>query len=358
MKNNHPKRSICSITICFGLCFLSFLSCQHPINKNNEINSTVENKHQGVHVFGFLNGSNIQPLIDHHFNWITLVPYGAQKDIDSPKMIYYRGDSLKMARRDSMWKSQIDFVHAQGFNVFLKPHLWLDAPSNGKWRSDIFPTNETNWKNWQASYREFILYYAQIAEKNQVELFCVGTELSRLAVEKNAFWKSLIQDVRKVYSGKITYAANWYNAYEKITFWEDLDYIGVQAYFPLVKNKTPSVKQLTKSWKNYLPDLIAIHKKYNRKILFTELGYKSTADAAIEPWEWIDHITQKNHTLSMQTQANCYQAFFNTFWNKNWFAGVHVWQWRSDYFPKEENKDLDFTPQGKPTLKILKEIFK
>ena len=285
------------------------------------------------------------------------MPYGDQENIDSPTMVYYRGDSLDMVRRDSAWKSQIDIAHAAGFRVFLKPHVWISAPTAGKWRSDVFPSNDKNWKLWQASYRDFILAYAKIAAENKVELFCVGTEFSRLAIEKPLFWRQLIRDVRRVYTGKITYAANWYEEFEKITFWDDLDYIGIQAYFPLVKNEYPTVPQLAKAWDKHIPSIEVIHQQYQRKILFTEMGYKSTADSAISPWEWIDYTGKPDKAVSDETQANCYAAFFDVIWNKDWLAGVHLWQWRSDFEKGRGKSHLDFTPQGKPAERLISTRF-
>ena len=373
MKNDNPHRSTFSIILTIGLLFFLFIFSQGKTingyfdyqwisaigNKTTRFqdSNTADNKQRGAHLFGYIDSTNLQPLIQNNFDWITMVSYSSQKDFDSPILVYYRGDSLEVIRRDSTWKSQIDLAHSFGFKVFLKPHIWLTAPTNGKWRSDIFPSNENNWELWQKNYREFILLYAKIAQQNEVELFCLGTELSRLSVEKSDFWKNLIQEVRSVYSGKITYAANWYNEYEKISFWEDLDYIGIQAYFPLVKNKYQSVQQISKGWNKHFPAIAAIHKKYNRKILFTEMGYKSTADSAIKPWEWIDYSADSDKIVSTETQANCYLAFFNTVWKKEWFAGVHIWQLRSDFVKGRGKNNLDFTPQGKPAENIIAKGF-
>lgn len=355
MKSNYIFSSIYSIIFPIGLLFLFLIFSQRDLFTGNKINYL--NKQKGVHVFGKLDSTNLQPLVQNNFDWITLVSFSSQKDIDSPTLVYYRGDSLEMAKRDSASKSQIELAHNAGFKVFLKPHIWLTSPPYNKWRSDIFPANDDNWKLWKKNYREFILLYAKIAEQNNVELFCIGMELSRLTTEKSDFWKILIKEVRSIYSGKITYAANWYKEYEQITFWDQLDYIGIQAYFPLVENKYPNVEELSKGWNKYIPEIKSISKKYNRPILFTEIGYKSTADSAIDPWQWIDYSSDQNKAVSTETQANCYQAFFNTLWKKDWFAGVHIWQWRSDFVKNQGKDHLDFTPQGKPAENVIAKGF-
>jgi hypothetical protein len=374
---NHSKitflrRSTFSIILPIGLFFSLFnLSQWYTKNENFNFqwNSEIENKtsqatdlfvaddkQRGVHVFGKIDSINIQPLIRNNFEWITYVPFGDQKDYNSPEVNNYRRDSLQELRRDSLWKNKIDIAHAAGFKVFLKPHIWLGSPSDGKWRSDIFPKNEKNWELWKVSYRKFILRYATIAQQTDVELFCIGTEFTRLVIEKPGFWKNLIQEIRTIYAGKITYAANWHNEFEKITFWDELDFIGIQAYFPLVKNKYPTIKQVSKGWKKYFSSLESIHKKFDKKILFTELGYKSTADSAIEPWGWIDYSSNLYKPVSTETQVNCYEAFFKTVWKKEWFAGVHIWQWHTS--ENDGGKDnLDFTPRRKPAENIIAKGF-
>ncbi len=309
-----------------------------------------------MHVFGHLDTNNIQPLIKSNVEWITLVPFGDQKNHDSPEVRYFHPSRNTILDIDSLWSKNIALAHDHGFKVFFKPHIWIYDSSNGKWRSDIFPKNEENWKTWEKSYREFILLYATIAEKNNVEMFCIGTEFTRLAIEKPNFWKELIPKIRSIYSGKLTYAANWYNEFEEITFWDQLDYIGVQAYFPLVNNNNPSVKQISKGWNKHFPALKKVAEKFDKKILFTEMGYKSTPDSAIEPWSWLDYSPKIFRPISIETQANCYEAFFETVWKKDWFAGVHIWQWHiSENTGGKDN--LDFTPRKKPAENIITKGF-
>ena len=366
------KRSAFSIILPVGFFFSLFNFSQWYTKNENfnfQWNFEIENKtgqasdffaedskQRGVHVFGKIDSTNLKPLIKNNVEWITLVPFGDQKDYDSPEIRFYHPKRRTFLDIDTLWSNRIEMAHANGLKVFFKPHIWIYAPSNGKWRSDIFPSNEKNWKTWKESYQEFILFYAKIAEKNKVEMFCIGTEFTRLAIEKPDFWKKIIHEVQSIYSGKITYAANWYNEFEKITFWDQLDYIGIQAYFPLVKNKNPSVQEISKGWKKYFSSIKKMHKKFDKKILFTELGYKSTTDSAIEPWTWIDYSSNLYRPVSTETQANCYEAFFKTVWKKNWFAGVHIWQWHTS--ENSGGKDnLDFTPRKKPAENIIAKGF-
>ncbi len=339
----------------FILLLISLASCKHPFSSG--INVTLENKQRGVHLFRFNEKTDFHSIKNKHIEWITLVPWSFQKDIDSPRVNHHNGDSLRILEQNSYWVNQIKMVQSAGFKVFLKPHLWLDKPTEGKWRSDVFPRNDSDWESWKNSYEDFILRYAEIAQQTQVDLFCIGTEFSRLSTEKPDFWSELIPKIRKVYVGKITYAANWYKEYESIDFWEQLDFIGIQAYFPLVEQDSPTLNEIENGWLQYTPTLEKLSKKHKRPILFTELGYKSTTNSAAKPWEWLDY-PNISHLYSPDIQGNCYQAFFNTIWKKEWFAGVHLWQWRGNLKKLDEYDMLDFTPQGKSAEKIIEKGFK
>ena len=331
------------------------VASQPPILNDS---TEVDRKQKGAHIFTKFNPIDFQILTRNNIEWVTLVPWGFQDDHNSAKVNHHNGDSLQIQQSNASWLQQLEQVRSAGFKVFVKPHVWIDNPSDGKWRSDIFPSNDENWELWKSTYRDFILRYASLAEEGQAEMFCIGTEFSRLSVEKPNFWKALIQEVRNVYSGKITYAANWYQEYEDIHFWNKLDYIGIQAYFPLVKNEYPTVQQISDGWNKYLSDLSSVHKKYNRRIIFTEMGYKSTADSAIKPWEWMDDPYSTSKSYSYKTQENCYQAFFNTIWPKPWIAGVHIWNLRDDKLEEHpDKKNLDFTPIGKPAEKVIAKGF-
>ncbi|MEM9544850.1 MAG: glycoside hydrolase TIM-barrel-like domain-containing protein [Bacteroidota bacterium] len=316
-----------------------------------------EPKHKGAHLFGRTETIDFEALRNMNIEWITLVSWGYQEDCSDPVIIHHHGDSLMLRERNAHWHNRIQLIREEGFKVFVKPHIWITQPKDGKWRSDIFPTNEENWLLWKDSYREFILRYAKIAEEAGAEMFCIGAEFTKLTAAKPDYWKKLIKEVRNVYSGQITYAANWYQEYEKIQFWKDLDYIGIQAYFPLTKKKSPTVAQVSKGWRNYIPTLKKLHKKNDRRILFTEMGYKSIAESAIRPWDWMEKTDENNMSYSPETQANCYHAFFNSIWENDWFGGVHIWQLRSGHTNRADRNDLNFTPQGKPAAEVIAQGF-
>lgn len=294
----------------------------------------------------------IATLAQTHVSWISQTPFGWQAAYNKPEI------GLNTAPSRAWWgESDQGLIHTtrlarkQGIKTLLKPHLWLRDRS-GKWLGDIKMENEADWKAWFENYRRFILHYAVLAEKEKIEALCIGTELHQAAVSQEQAWRQLIRDIRQVYTGQLTYAANWYLEYEQVKFWDALDFIGVQAYFPLTQNQNPDLAELKKGWKNHLPALARLARKYNKALVFTEAGYKSTPDAAIQPWAWPRRGQDPPDPQSEQTQANCYEAMFQSVWNQPWFGGMFIWKW----YPRvrDNGRDhYDFTPQHKPAVKIL-----
>lgn len=277
---------------------------------------------------------------------LSQTPFGWQNSVNSPE-IRWQADNDKMWWGESAngLKTTLDSSAELGIMNMLKPHLWV----RGSWPGEIEMTSEEDWATWFENYRGFILDYAILAEEQGFPMLCIGTELEKTSHREDD-WRKVISQVRKVYSGKLVYAAN-FTEFEKIEFWDALDYIGVQAYFPLAKSTNPNLKELKKSWENHLPKIDKIVRKFERPVLFTEIGYCNTVDAAVEPWVWPNE--RKEIQLSEEVQALCYQAFFETAWEKPWMAGVFFWKW----FPNAHNQSPDFTPQGKAAEKVMADYF-
>ena len=359
MSQPYSRRT--TVVLAVILIIASLSCCHYPVSQDNhQVVIAPTDKHRGVHVFGRMDSSTYEDLSRLNADWITLVPYAGQNGHDSPDIRYFRSeDPNYIKERNERWISQIKASHEAGFKVFLKPHIWIRNAADGKWRSDIYFDDEDEWNTWSEGYRSFILLYAEMAEQAEVEMFCIGTELTRLSKNKPEFWRSLIKDIKAVYKGKLTYAGNWYKEYESISFWDELDYIGIQAYFPLTNKDNPDVAELKQYWERKSSDLAGFSARFNKPILFTEIGYKSTMDGASKPWEWIDYYNNgATFEQSFQTQSNAYQSVFETVWHENWFAGMHLWQWRGDGRNRRDRNRLDFTPQNKPAEQVIAEGFK
>jgi len=84
-------------------------------------------------------------------------------------------------------------------------------------------------------YREFILHYADLASAPSRGAGR-GDELGGTS-KREREWRAIIAEVRKHFKGSLVYCANWADDLHQTQFWDALDWIGVQAYYPLSKRR-------------------------------------------------------------------------------------------------------------------------
>jgi len=253
---------------------------------------------------------------------------------------------------DESMKRAIDRAHSLGMKVMVKPHVDLLTIEAGGWRGEITCVRESDWDKWFKSYKNFILHYAKLAEETKAEMFCIGTELTSTTAAHTDKWREIISAVRKVYKGKLTYAANWREEYLHIRFWDALDYAGIDAYFPLSDKDNPGYDELMEGWKKWLPEITEWQKSIDMPVIFPEIGYRSSLGAAKNPWEHAPGIK-----AALELQVNCYKALVDTFWDKEWFYGVYWWDWGTDV-RMGGRLNRGFTPQNKPAQDYVEKLYK
>lgn len=305
-----------------------------------------DGKHRGMSVFHWRHreiGESINQLVKDNIEAVALIPFLYQKT-DTTKTVSWKGVQGKWSRSDSIYIKVSQELHERNMHVMFKPHLWM---SEG-WRSNIKLETDEEWDAWFDSYEEQMLHYALLSQEMNVDLFCIGTELKSSLKKQPQRWKNFVRKIKDVYDGKLTYASNWDGEYNDVNFWNDMDYIGIQAYYPLTNNISPTLDEIKNGWDKHLKKLIKLSKEFNKPILFTETGYRSDVAATIKPWEWGNSEDTKLNTACNTTQNRAYEALFQKLWNEKWFAGVYFWQWHTTNKENEEYNLTEFTPQYKP----------
>jgi len=344
------------LTFLFVIAFLSF-DCQ-PAPENISA-STIELPKEKMNGITLVAPSRpfsedpMPPLKAIGTEWVAVIPYGFSPG--SEAKVYFNSNRQWWGERPVGVKETIRLAKENDLKVLLKPQIWMH---NG-WIGSLDFDNEEDWKSWEEGYSDYILTFAKIADSLDVELFCIGTEVKIAVQKREVYWRGLIKEVRKVYKGKITYAANW-DEYPVVPFWDAIDIVGVDTYFPLTDSKTPTVEELKKAWQPTLKKLRAFHKKTGKPIAFTEYGYMSIDGCAHKNWE-----IEKMRTeipVNQQAQANAIDALFEVFWKEDWWAGGFLWKWYPNYKGEGQGRRAkfraaDYTPQGKLAENILKKWF-
>ncbi|MEM8963051.1 MAG: hypothetical protein AAGD38_16325 [Acidobacteriota bacterium] len=106
-------------------------------------------------------------------------------------------------------------------------------------------------------------------------------------------WRDLIRCVREIYPGRIGYAAN-FDQYHEVGFWDDLDVIGINAYFQLRHHLLPPADRaalgeaLLSGWRRVLDDIDSTRQLLgaaDHPVIFTEMGFTFRANSTLEPWQ-------------------------------------------------------------------------
>jgi hypothetical protein len=205
-----------------------------------------------------------------------------QSSVDSSGPIYPGPRTVT----DSEIAAVVKQAHGRGISVLLRPAVdpdWRLPNTSNTWRGEIgrnFTSDQ--WSEWFSAYSKMITHYALVSAANGIDVFSVGMELSATQSQE-ALWRSLISKVRFIFKGSLTYGSNW-DVATVVSFFDDLDFIGVDAYYPLapaVHNAT--VKQLVDAWQIPAAALQALAQRLQKGVLLTELGYCSSPDSHADP---------------------------------------------------------------------------
>ena len=291
---------------------------------------------------------HIDAILDVRASYAAVMPFGFIRDTQSPEIIFdterqWFGETRKGAQQ------YIGLLHTNNVKVMLKPQLWIRG---GEFTGHMEMATEADWESLERSYERFLLTYARLAEETGVEILCIGTELEQFVQQRPAYWRNLIEKVREAYKGKLTYAANW-DEYNTTPFWQALDYIGIDAYFPLSEDKTPEIESLIHAWEPWKEGISQLSKSQKRLVIFTEFGYRSMDYTAKKPWM----AGREGVAVNMEAQANAKKAIFEAFWNEDWFAGGFIWKWFLDHENAGGITCNRFTPQNKPAQQVIKSYY-
>ncbi|MCG9792234.1 glycoside hydrolase family 113 [Flavobacterium algicola] len=311
-------------------------------NKNTAVEFKSAIEYKGMNLVAPKKGitaNTFEALVKNNVNSISLIPY-AFVNIDEAT-VSYNHKRQWWGESSNGIKECIRQAHKYNMKVMIKPHLWVN---HDFYTGDLNFETVTEWESWESEYEKYILDYAQIAQDGKVDLFCFGTELRNPIAKRPQYWLQLVSKIKKIYTGKLTYASNW-DDFDSVPFWNQMDYIGIDGYFPISDKVNPSVAEMEKGWKQHLAKMELTHKKWKKNILFTEFGYRNSDYTGLEPWK------ENQNTINNTAQANAYEALFKSLNKQKWYLGGFAWKWYADDYHK--NKAIDFTPQDKPALSVI-----
>lgn len=283
-------------------------------------------------------------------NWISLTPFGRIWDLEPTGVD--QSFEAPATQTAAAVRRAVAQAHARGLKAIIVPHLWAET---GGWRGEIDPKSDADWRRWAQGYRRFVLSWAAVAAASQADMLAMGVELrSWVTTTHAASFSELIRDVRRIYAGPLTYAANWDDVHDTV-IWGELDVIALNAFFPLAEKKGASFAALLAESERLSVGIRELSQRWGKPVVFNEIGYTTRPDPALRPWEWPDSM--KNVTVDQRAQADAYRALLAPFLDEPWFMGFFVWRWYADPYDMSQEGEWGFSPFGKQAELVLRDAF-
>jgi hypothetical protein len=309
--------------------------------------------HHTERLAGYLDAVNL--LASMGFDSLQVITPVYQRDA-ADDQIRVRTEPGGSPHRDQL-VNLLWHARARGMRTMLMPIVLLSDPQEDEWRGKIQPMD---WDRWWQSYRATIDHFVQVAVESRADVFCVGSEL--LSTESQTErWIELIGHVRRKFSGVLTYSTNW-DHFQVPQFWPQLDVIGMTGYFDLTSAardpQNPRFDELCERWRQIRSEVLALAQRFNRPLLFAEIGYPSLPWALKDPW---NYVNDKNAASEPGKQAFGYRSFL-TVWDDllvgdaGRFCGVYFFRW--DPFENGGPNDTGYGIQGKMSEGLIRAFLK
>jgi hypothetical protein len=267
----------------------------------------------------------------------------------------------------------IDKARSSSFYVLLKPHV-CSPGSNDNRSPDNTNVPAFLPANFFNGWKTYLRGIAEMAERKGVNAICIGTELSILDGGNRTKWLDLVNSLRQVFSGDLTYDAvfsiwgekNWYN---DVVFWDALDYLGCSYYIPITRNDAASVEEIKDGFfhnkvglspiKDVVKALRSVAVRYKKQVMILESGYTSMSGGLSEG----STLPSPEKSVDYGLQERGLKAYLSVVYENqgDWLKGVSLWGITPGTMTPEVINTYwhtqAFTIYGKPAALTVKEFY-
>lgn len=270
-------------------------------------------------------------------NWTAIAFSALQATAFTTEIPYWDAPTVT----DDEVKWAIRQAKSLGLKVCLKP---IVNCADGTWRAHInfFDKDvpcEPKWSDWFRSYSAYILHFAKIAEETGCEMLCIGCEMVQTDRRENE-WRQLIAEVRKIYTGLITYNCDKYQE-DNVAWWDALDIISSSGYYP------------ANDWEPQLDRIEKVVQTYGKPFFFMEAGCPSRRGSAAIPNDWT-----LVGVADQEEQVKFYEAMFTACAKRDWVQGFMLWDWPAKLYSREEAAvDDGYCVYGKKAESVISDYY-
>jgi hypothetical protein len=234
-------------------------------------------------------------------------------------------------------------ARAVGLRVVVRARLDVQR---GDPSSTIAVRDERAWEKWFTEYRQWMLEVASLAADVEADLFVMGVSLGD-TTHREAQWRGLVEAVRRVYRGPLTYGADAGDEIERIRFWDAFDVIGAELFPALQRGSSPTegarrpvtasdepdsvvVADLDLALQPYHTRMAHAAARAGRPVVITGTGFRSIPEAWRDPASALERFAQSDE----RDQRRAVAAVVRRFGSEPWLRGLLWWNWE---LPVEAN---------------------
>ncbi|VVB86263.1 Uncharacterised protein [uncultured archaeon] len=267
---------------------------------------------------------------------------------------------------------EVRAAKSAGLKVIFRNQVWMDIPAEviTKKRSDEW------WAQYYKTRREYLLDIAKIAQEEGVEAMDIGADYDTLSGfttwgnspgESWKKWVEDIQEVRKVYKGKIYYdfnptgkLADSYSIDMKKfqSILDEVDFIGISWWKGISDKDNPALEGLEKNaGEQFDRYLKPVYEKTGKPLVLISIAFPSAQGGstgkylvnsrAVDVWKPEDDTNN-----DFREQAYVYEALMKAVADRPWIVGTYTFgYWRHD------QQDKGYNIRGKPAEQVLKKWY-
>jgi hypothetical protein len=242
----------------------------------------------------------------------------------------------------------------RNLGLYLHPFTWSVNVSDS---SAGYHSNDW-WKAYEAQWRPMMLYYAQKAEDYhaRVLVFSMWPSVWWIGQQETPIIDSLaiplLEDVRKIYHGKIAVEFNPFGPDLQLYSKGDYLHFVIADFWPwkLGNTKTPTVDSMFIKMNEGLDELYRqSYVKWGKKVVIGSLAASSYDGTVINQPDWESQLyyypDDTAVAIDVQEQADAYEAMIHSLSLRDWIVGAYSFNynyWNSyDKAPSVRNKPAE-----------------
>lgn len=339
--------------------------------------------------YGFFAGVEYQPIYDPSYNaqisfmlddiqqlsanWLLLTPTWTYTRQSPPVLEILPGhDPLWLDM--SLWLRQIT---ERGISVAIFPQPSFSVPVSEWWLSST--RDFSWWQVWFERYRNFALYHADLAAKNNANALILGGDWlspaypngtlsdnapSGVPADSETRWRMLIQEIKTHFNGPIFWAITPEQAQNNPPkFLDSVDAIYLLWSEPIISAESlaSDINTMTQYTGQKLDQIAApLNKNFQKAIILgafypsatgAATGCINGADGNCIEWEKLSQPYQDdaNIQIALQEQVNIYNVLLGAVNTRPWISGFVS----RGYYPPAALLDKSASIHGKPTAELL-----